>query len=379
VTEYQDLLERAYQAKGYKLDLSTVHQLMQALGNPEKAFHSIHVGGTNGKGSVATKIAKALQSSGVRVALYTSPHLRHFEERIRINGECISKEDVRRGLREIAQICDERELTPTFFEITTALAFRYFAMQSIDVAVVEVGLGGRLDATNVIRPLLAIITSIGLDHMEYLGYTKEQIAREKAGIAKKGVPLLLGPTVQQFGFEGVHVKGGAKDYLEENEMIAREALCLLRQHFPISDDAFEEGIKALPPCRFEWKDRFLFDVAHNVDGIASLGRALRSRYPNDPFCMFLGLAEGRNPDDLLHAARATGYPVTPVYADHPMLQKTPDCMSLEEALKREWDEHPVICGSCYLVGEALAILDPQEAGRVSTWSETERLFSPVLR
>ena len=166
--------------------------MMAALGNPEKRFRSIHVAGTNGKGSVSHFLASILQEAGYKVGLYTSPHLVDFRERIRINGDMIPEQAVTDFVESHRLMFNDLGLS--FFEMTVGLAFDYFAREKVDIAVVEVGMGGRLDSTNVITPLLSIITNIGLDHTQFLGDTLEKIAGEKAGIIKAGVPVVIGET-----------------------------------------------------------------------------------------------------------------------------------------------------------------------------------------
>jgi len=177
-------------AVAYKSGLDGMLALDRLLEHPHKRFLSIHVAGTNGKGSVSHMLAAILQQAGYKVGLYTSPHLIDFRERIRINGMMISKEEVLRFVTHYRSSFDE--LHPSFFEITTAMAFHYFARQRIDIAVVETGLGGRLDSTNIIEPVLSVITNIGLDHCEFLGDTLMLIAAEKAGIIKPRVPVVIG-------------------------------------------------------------------------------------------------------------------------------------------------------------------------------------------
>lgn len=174
----------------FKKDLTNTIALCAALGNPHLKFKSIHVGGTNGKGSVSHMLAAVLQTAGYKTGLYTSPHLYDFRERIRINGIVVSEEFVVSFVKRIQPLIEE--ISPSFFEITVAMAFDYFAQQGVDIAVVEVGLGGRLDSTNIITPELSVITNIGLDHTNMLGHTLREIAGEKAGIIKKGVPVVIG-------------------------------------------------------------------------------------------------------------------------------------------------------------------------------------------
>ena len=179
-------------AAAYKADIQPTVDMMAALGNPEKRFRSIHVAGTNGKGSVSHFLASILQEAGYKVGLYTSPHLVDFRERIRINGDMIPEQAVTDFVESHRLMFNDLGLS--FFEMTVGLAFDYFAREKVDIAVVEVGMGGRLDSTNVITPLLSVITNIGLDHTQFLGDTLEKIAGEKAGIIKDGVPVVIGET-----------------------------------------------------------------------------------------------------------------------------------------------------------------------------------------
>jgi dihydrofolate synthase / folylpolyglutamate synthase len=176
-------------AVAYKKDLTNTLQLCEALGNPQTKFKSIHVAGTNGKGSTSHMLASILQSSEYRTGLYTSPHLKEFTERIKVNGQEVEQSFV---ADFVARIKPEIEsIKPSFFEITVAMAFDYFARQEVDIAVIEVGLGGRLDSTNVITPVLSVITNIGWDHKDILGDTLQKIAYEKAGIIKKDIPVVV--------------------------------------------------------------------------------------------------------------------------------------------------------------------------------------------
>jgi dihydrofolate synthase/folylpolyglutamate synthase len=174
----------------FKKDLSNTLAFCRRLGNPEAQFPSLHIAGTNGKGSSAHSIAAVLQAAGYRTALYTSPHLRDFRERIRIDGHPISEQAVCEFVVEHKSFI--RELQPSFFETTVAMAFDHFAGEQVDIAIIEVGMGGRLDSTNVIQPLVSLITHIGYDHMEFLGDTLELIAAEKAGIIKEDTPVVIG-------------------------------------------------------------------------------------------------------------------------------------------------------------------------------------------
>ncbi len=180
---------------GYKEGLDNTIALDNHFGNPHRRFKTIHVGGTNGKGSCSHTIAATLQSAGYKVGLFTSPHLIDFRERIRVNGEMIDEDYVVRFVEEEKNFFEP--LHPSFFEITTALAFKYFAEQKVDIAVIEVGLGGRLDCTNIITPILSVITNISFDHVQFLGNTLAAIASEKAGIIKHNVPAVIGETTEE--------------------------------------------------------------------------------------------------------------------------------------------------------------------------------------
>lgn len=198
ISDYQSALKYLYDnlpvfqrigAAAYKRDLHNTIALCEALGHPETKFKSVHIAGTNGKGSTSHMIASILQTAGYRTGLYTSPHLKSFTERIRINGQEISEDFVVDFVNRIRPVSEK--IQPSFFEMTVAMAFDYFAHYHVDIAVIEVGLGGRLDSTNVIQPELSVITNIGWDHKDLLGDTLEMIASEKAGIIKHGAPVIV--------------------------------------------------------------------------------------------------------------------------------------------------------------------------------------------
>ncbi|WP_300694011.1 folylpolyglutamate synthase/dihydrofolate synthase family protein [uncultured Bacteroides sp.] len=202
--DYQDTLSYLYNCipmfqhvggSAYKEGLENTHILDEHFGHPHRSFRCIHVGGTNGKGSCSHTLAAILQEAGYKVGLYTSPHLVDFRERIRVNGQVIPESYVVRFVEKERSFFEP--LHPSFFELTTAMAFRYFADERVDVAIVEVGLGGRLDCTNIIRPDLCIITNISFDHTQFLGDTLEKIAAEKAGIIKSGIPAIIGETTPE--------------------------------------------------------------------------------------------------------------------------------------------------------------------------------------
>ncbi len=179
----------------YKADLSATIQLANYLNNPEKNFKTIHVAGTNGKGSTSHMLASVFQEAGYKTGLYTSPHLKDFRERIKINGEMIPKKYVSEFVEKHKLYFTENQLS--FFEMTVGLAFDYFRKEKVDIAIVEVGMGGRLDSTNIITPEVSVITNIGLDHTQFLGDTLEKVAAEKAGIIKEGIPVIVGETLPE--------------------------------------------------------------------------------------------------------------------------------------------------------------------------------------
>ena len=182
-------------AAAYKADLTNTIRLCEHIGDPHKKFKTIHVAGTNGKGSVSHMLAAILQTAGYKTGLYTSPHLKDFRERIKVDGDMISEEFVIDFTQKMKPLISEIE--PSFFEITVAMAFDYFAEQKVDIAIIEVGLGGRLDSTNIITPELSVITNIGYDHMNMLGDTLEDIASEKAGIIKNNIPVVVGEVLPE--------------------------------------------------------------------------------------------------------------------------------------------------------------------------------------
>ena len=201
----------------YKDDLSNILTLDNYLGHPHLSFKSIHVAGTNGKGSVSHMIASVLQEAGYRTGLYTSPHLKDFRERIKINGTMIPESEVTAFVETNKEIIET--LKPSFFEMTVAMAFEFFKISNVDVAVVEVGLGGRLDSTNIINPVLSVITNIGHDHADLLGETPEKIAVEKAGIIKSGVPVVISETqseIKEIFISRAYEKGSAIKFADQN-------------------------------------------------------------------------------------------------------------------------------------------------------------------
>ena len=291
--------------EAYKEGLANTLALDAHFGHPHTTFKTIHVGGTNGKGSTSHSLASVLQCAGYKVGLFTSPHLKDFRERIRINGEMISEDYVVRFVEEHRGFFEP--LHPSFFELTTALAFKYFAEQKVDVAVIEVGLGGRLDCTNIISPVLSIITNISFDHVQFLGNTLEKIAGEKAGIIKHGVPVVIGETTpetrpvfeakakavdtelvfaEEQDVDEVPFELGG-DYQKKNLRTILTALGILKHTFCISKENILEGLSTV--CRRtglmgRWQTlntcpTVVCDVGHNVGGFEYIVKQLaRQKY-----------------------------------------------------------------------------------------------------
>ena len=292
------------QGKFYiNLGLERISAILELLGNPQDSLKCFHIAGTNGKGSVCAILAAILEEYGLTVGLYTSPHIFDYTERIKINGQDISKDDFAGYVTEICSIADKNNIHLTEFEILTATAFKYFADKKVDVVVLETGLGGRFDATNVIKKnLCAIITHIDLDHTERLGSTKDKIAFEKAGIIKENCPV-----VTSEGYEAIKDAADEKNslllftapfadttnlslkgiYQQENLALALAALKLVYPEIPQS--VVDEGLKKVQhPCRFQVleDENLIIDGAHNPNGIAGLRESLDFYYP-DKFRRFV--------------------------------------------------------------------------------------------
>ena len=279
-----------------KFGLETTRALLARVGNPHEVFPTIHVGGTNGKGSVVTLIAEALMEAGWKVGLYTSPHLVSFRERIRVNGSPITEDAVATWTSQLEQPI--RDLGATFFEATTVIALADLAARGAEIGVIEVGLGGRLDSTNVITPMASGITRIARDHMKYLGDSLEAIAKEKAGIAKPGVPFVIGESdpalVESLRAEAIRVRGSgegisvvpagqewtgplglAGPHQRRNAAVAAGVLDALPSAYRPSPVTRERGFaRAHVPGRFDRRGRWVFDVAHNPDGMRALVQAI---------------------------------------------------------------------------------------------------------
>ncbi|HZA97965.1 MAG TPA: folylpolyglutamate synthase/dihydrofolate synthase family protein [Gemmatimonadales bacterium] len=292
-----------------KFGLATTRALLKSLGNPHQVMPSIHIGGTNGKGSVCTLVAATLREAGWRVGLYTSPHLISFRERIQVDGIPIAEDAVAMWTARLMPCILERKAT--FFEATTALAFADFAARGAEIAVVEVGLGGRLDSTNVVQPLVSAVTKIQRDHMKYLGDSLDLIAAEKAGIAKPGAPFVIGETdpdlvevlrrearrtvergngraradvrVLPADYEWCGPLSLAGPHQHRNAAVAHGILSALPHPYRPTRAQLDRAFGAVRvPGRLDRRGRWLFDVAHNPDGMRSLVKAISSLCPQRP-------------------------------------------------------------------------------------------------
>ncbi|MCB1108003.1 MAG: bifunctional folylpolyglutamate synthase/dihydrofolate synthase [Chlamydiia bacterium] len=282
-------------------DLSSTITLAKKLGSPEKQFPSVHIAGTNGKGTVAFKMGATLQENGYRVGLYTSPHIFTYRERIQINGKPISEEEVVNRVKKILPMVEEAK----FFEITTLMAFDYFADEEVDIAIVETGLGGRLDPTNILNPIQTIITSIQKDHMNLLGKTLDEIAKEKGGIIKEKTPLILGESALRDPILKIAEEKKAPIILcrKGNTSIAQKGLKALP--FEIEE---VEGLKKNPPCRFEKEGSIIYDVAHNPAAFTHLFERIQKEYRKKKIHVLIGLSKDKD----LKSSLA----VIQKYADH---------------------------------------------------------------
>jgi dihydrofolate synthase/folylpolyglutamate synthase len=367
--------------KEFTLDHSLV--LAQELGSPHRSYPCIHVAGSNGKGSVSLKIATALKAQGHRVGLYTSPHLLHFSERILIDGTPIDEASLEKNLALLFAIDQKWNLNATFFELATQLAFLHFFQKQVDVAVIETGLGGRLDATNIIDPILTVITSISLEHTALLGNTLEAIAAEKAGILKPSVPCVIGPRAchpvilsraEQLKCPLIRAEEKGAFFDEENSEIAQSALHLLKDQFTLTASSIHAGLKVRPACRFELREGVLFDVAHNPDAFCRLAQALETFFPEQRKRFIIGLCRDKDAKSCLkhllsiashfHLVEAlTPRAAPPSHLENCLREEGfyaatshPDIsQGMKEALQlaKQSGELLVVCGSFYIIEEAL--------------------------
>ena len=333
----------------YKKDLHNTIELCNSLGNPQHKFKSIHIAGTNGKGSTSHMLAAILQEAGYKTGLYTSPHIKDFRERIRINGEMIEKDFVVDFVAKTKTISEE--IKPSFFELTVAMAFNYFSKEKVDIAVIETGLGGRLDSTNVITPVLSIITNIGYDHVNILGNTLPEIAAEKAGIIKRHIPVVIGETLPETLPVFLHtakemnaaIHFAAENYITDyvgsaGSMLLCDVLntstntiekfrldlaglyqsknlctvlnavdVLNKNAFTITGTALHNAlqrVKEITGLRGRWDiiqtdPAIILDVGHNEDGIKQVLQQLQVNYPSSEYHFVFGFVNDKDVSKLL--------------------------------------------------------------------------------
>lgn len=336
-------------AAAYKKDLHNTLELCEALGQPQLKFKSIHVAGTNGKGSTCHMLAAILQQAGYKTGLYTSPHIRDFGERIRVNGQMIEEQFVVDFVERTKTLSDK--VQPSFFELTVAMAFDYFAKEQVDIAIIETGLGGLLDSTNIISPLLSVITNIGYDHMNILGNTLPEIATQKAGIIKLNCPVVIGEIlpetypiftkkanekeaplyvaqshyrVEQMEpadnllcctVRDVKKEQTTKKWLDLNGIYQAKNICTVlcavdiirKKGFSISEDALEyalKNVKSLTGMRGRWdllqqNPTVIMDVAHNTDGIKQILFQLKNSFPKTQLHFVLGFVKDKDVEHVL--------------------------------------------------------------------------------
>jgi dihydrofolate synthase / folylpolyglutamate synthase len=409
---------------GSKLGLENTHRLASLAGDPQDRLRFIHVAGTNGKGSTCAMLESIYRAAGLRVGLFTSPHLVAFGERIQVNRQIINEADVARlvtGLRDLLKEFPA-DARPTFFEVVTVMALQYFAEQDCDLVIWETGLGGRLDATNIVAPLASVITNIQFDHQQWLGDTLERIAAEKAGIIKPGVPVLTAVDDHdafRILFETAHRQnapfrlitqelatshplGGLElpllgEHQRLNAALAAHTALALADQIPVSDDTIRTGLSRVQwPGRLQLIERvtgrkMLLDGAHNIGSAETLQRALQTHFKTQKPTLILGILRDKDWQPICRllaplAARILLVPVgsrrsaspdelLPVCRDANPDAEIIACDSVAAALEQAGgDEFVVLTGSLYLVGEAMELLKLAPAAnnerQLNEWSNT---------
>lgn len=407
---YQDTLDwmfsklPMYQKVGgsaYRPGLERILAMDTHLEHPHRTFKSIHVAGTNGKGSTSHILASVLQSAGYKVGLYTSPHLLDFRERIKVNGQLITEKNVIQFIERHAAYFESEQIS--FFEMTVGMAFSHFRERQVDYAIVEVGLGGRLDATNIIMPVLSVITNIGLDHTEFLGTTRTQIAKEKAGIIKSGIPVVVGQKDKetQKVFEEIALKQSAKltfvkvqnqhwetdlngVYQAQNIQTALTALACLDVH-KIDLNTLKQGLKNVisnTGLLGRWQiisdlPQLILDVGHNKEGLSFLATELQ-KLAFDHLHLIMGFVKGKKVVDLisLFPSEASFYlsspridraiPLSTLKAELTGSSKNIDFFpTVIDALNKARSSANVndlilVCGSTFVVAEVLSLIKNQK-------------------
>jgi dihydrofolate synthase/folylpolyglutamate synthase len=411
---YSEAIQFLYslQLFGANFGLENTLRLAELAGNPQNKLRFIHVAGTNGKGSTCAMLESIYRTTGLRVGLFTSPHLISFRERIQVNREWISETDVVQivaELREqsragISPALDRRDACPTFFEFITVMALRYFAEQQCDLVIWETGLGGRLDATNIVTPLASVITNIGIDHSEWLGDTIKKIAAEKAGIIKPNVPIVTAAKSNE-GLEIIEAVARGKNapftvvnesqilvsplnaiklplhgyHQQLNAALAIATARVLVAKIPVTDTALRDGLAAVSwPGRMQRVQltsgqTILLDGAHNAAGAEALRAALQAEFSDHRPTLIFGVFRDKDSRSMCQALAplANRIVLTPIHSERtedpaklvPVFREANPrvsievCSSLSEALKKTADDSfVVIAGSLYLIGEAMELL-----------------------
>ncbi|MFM8655537.1 MAG: bifunctional folylpolyglutamate synthase/dihydrofolate synthase, partial [Chthoniobacterales bacterium] len=388
---YREALAWLYgtQTFGIKLGLENTRRLMAAAGNPQERLKFIHVAGTNGKGSVCAMLDAILREGGVRCGLFTSPHLIEFRERIRFDGVGIPESEAAEGLTLLREATAGWDHQPTFFEIAAALAAWWFDRAGAEIVVWETGMGGRLDATNVVTPLVSVITPIGLDHQKWLGSTIAEIAGEKAGIIKSGVPVVCATQREEaLAVIRAAAKSQSSSFLEvtapyagpvglpgvHQQWNAAVALAALDAANLIPDEsACTRGLAAVRwPARFQRiGDNLVIDVAHNVSAAEALVATWREAFGQRKARLVFGALRDKNPADLLSVMRAIADEIVLVPVNSDRAAPTEDLRvaaescgftdiregRLADVVRTDAPQPTLVAGSLFLAGEALALLE----------------------
>lgn len=412
---YAEALDFIHGARGKKVGLENMRALLRALGNPERDFPSIHVAGTNGKGSICAFLHACLREKDYKTGLYTSPYLQRYNERMRLQGLPIPDGELAALVSEIAapvEALRARGIEPTEFEIGTALAFLYFSRSRVDIAVIEVGLGGRYDPTNVIKPVLSIIGSIGRDHMHFLGEDIASIAYEKAGIIKPGRPVVLYPqgetvrrvvreaseangselidladyalrfhgnpaTAQVFDVDGPHIClreleiSLPGEYQSKNALTAAMAL----DHLSLADEiTLRKGLqKAWWPGRLEWQGNILLDGAHNEQGVDALASYAAWHTKPEATALIVGITGDKDTRPMVRRLAGLADTVIATRANNPRAldasavaqafaqagkgaREASGCAEALREARQSGAEHIIVAGSLYLIGEMRDVL-----------------------
>lgn len=395
---YQEAIDLlTSQGKFYiNLGLERCQSILKLLENPEKKLKCIHVAGTNGKGSVCAMLSAILTASGYKTGVFTSPHVFEYTERIKINDIEIEKEIFAKSVNEIVKLADKNQIHLTEFEIITVAAFKYFADNNVDIAIMETGLGGRLDSTNVIESnLCSIITNIDFDHTERLGDTIEKIAFEKAGIIKKNCPVIINE--DNIGFETVKKVADEKNsvifavkeapnfasqnlvlkgtYQQKNLALVMKAMEILNKNgFEIQQVAIEKGLANVKhPCRFEYlkEKNIIIDGAHNPNGTKALRESLETLFPNQKIKFkikfILGCLKNKNYAEMMENLFNSEKFTPEIYFyqfDYPNAATYEELAHACKLDSKPFDEYKhdssiltVICGSFYMIKELLSKID----------------------